>query len=439
VAAPTAAAAPKYGGTYRTPVTGEAPHMDTHQTNNNIINVGGISLAYSRLVKLYSGPNRRGEDAEVRGDLAESWTQADDVTYTFKLRPNVKWQNIAPVNGRPLVAEDVKYSFERILGLKVNASFLGGVEKVEAVDPQTVKLTVAPPDSDFLASLASVTNTVVPHETVELKGDLKEGPVIGTGAWILQEWKPNQIAVVKKNPDYFLKGLPYLDEIQFVRFADADTAQSAFRSRQLHTAPTGYAFRDIQNLKQVIPGLQVSTDKNQAYWLELGMNSESPPLNDVRVRRAFQIGFDRQVIMDTIFDGLGYYSVPFMLPGFDWIVPEDELRNKWYKRDVAGAKRLLAEAGHPNGIDVEMTHLKFALQWQTAAELTIAQLQEAGIRATLKLLDQPTFSASVRRNGEFQTFHAANEASSSTNAYLFSSYHSKGGAEPRQGQGPEVG
>src|SRR5438445_10945653 len=60
-------AAPKYGGVYRTPVSGEAPHMDTHQTNNNIINVGGISLAYSRLVKLYSGPNRKGEDAEVRG------------------------------------------------------------------------------------------------------------------------------------------------------------------------------------------------------------------------------------------------------------------------------------------------------------------------------------------------------------------------------------
>src|SRR5205823_888280 len=112
---------------------------------------------------------------------------------------------------------------------------------------------------------------------------------------------------------------------------------------------------------------------------------------DVRVRRAIQIAIDRQTIFETVFDKLGYYSVPFLLPSLDWNLPEDELKGKWYKRDVATAKRLLAEAGVPNGFDIEMAHFKYSDLWLTAAELTIAQLKEIGIRGTLKILDQAAF------------------------------------------------
>src|SRR5262249_50746517 len=138
------------------------------------------------------------------GDLAESWQQADDTTWIFKLRSGVKWQNIAPVNGRDLLAEDVVYSFNRQNPEQINSSRLDGIPKFEAPDKSTVKLTLARPNADLLASLSACQNKVVPREVVEQKGDLKEGPLIGTGPWILEKWDPaDGRATLRKNPDYF--------------------------------------------------------------------------------------------------------------------------------------------------------------------------------------------------------------------------------------------
>src|SRR2546426_950533 len=108
--------------------------------------------------------------AAPAADLAASWEQPDDVTYLFKLQPGVKFQNIAPVNGRPVTANDVKFSFERQIALKTNAGRLPAIDRIEVVDPQTVKIVSPKPDADFLVSLAFASNRIVPHETVEAKG-----------------------------------------------------------------------------------------------------------------------------------------------------------------------------------------------------------------------------------------------------------------------------
>src|SRR5262249_51232650 len=125
---------PKYGGTFSFPFNFEAPHMDVHQTATALLHAWGPGAAYSRLVRFKVGPGTEHGTATPVGDLAESWTQPDDLTYIFKLRPGVKWQNIAPVNGRELVAQDVVYSFQRQIDLKTNAGFLGPITKLEAPD-----------------------------------------------------------------------------------------------------------------------------------------------------------------------------------------------------------------------------------------------------------------------------------------------------------------
>src|SRR5207245_10903067 len=109
---------------------------------------------------------------EIEGDLAEKWDQPDDLTYVFKLRPGVKHQNIAPVNGREVDAEDVVVSFNRQLALKVNSTFLAGITQVEAPDTGTVKITLAKPNADFLWSLASFFCKVLPPAPLA-SGDLK--------------------------------------------------------------------------------------------------------------------------------------------------------------------------------------------------------------------------------------------------------------------------
>jgi ABC-type transport system substrate-binding protein len=125
---------PKYGSTLRVANSGAVTNLDL-QAPGGSPSPFTYGCAYSQLLKYKHGPDIKPPAYLVTGDLAESWEQPDDLTYIFKLRPGVKWQNIAPVNGRELVAEDVKYSFERILGLKVNASLLGDRGRAPAGSP----------------------------------------------------------------------------------------------------------------------------------------------------------------------------------------------------------------------------------------------------------------------------------------------------------------
>src|SRR5439155_4473853 len=108
------------------------------------------SVCYSTLMTYRSGADIQAPSYIPTGDLAESWEQPDDLTYIFKLRRGVKFHNIAPVNGRELVADDLLYSYQRILAKKSFAGFLAGIAKTEAVDKATLKLTLQRPNPDIL-------------------------------------------------------------------------------------------------------------------------------------------------------------------------------------------------------------------------------------------------------------------------------------------------
>src|SRR5439155_18796330 len=122
-----------------------------------------------------------------------------------------KFQAVAPVNGRILTADDVVYSLNRQRDLKVNAGPLANVARAEAVDPAMLKLTLARADADLLVNLAAQENKVVAKEAVDLKGDLKEGPVVGSGAWLYVDGDPATRTTVRRNLDYFVRGTPYVD------------------------------------------------------------------------------------------------------------------------------------------------------------------------------------------------------------------------------------
>src|SRR5262249_15553281 len=149
---------------------------------------GGVGpyICYSQLLTYKWGPDIKSPSYIPTGDLAESWTQADDTTYLFKLRSGVKWHNIAPVNGRELIAEDIIYSYERVRELKSQAGFLAGITKMEAVDKLTLKLTLDKPNPDVLDNLAQNKLSIVARERVEQTGGkLDESPLIGSGPFIL--------------------------------------------------------------------------------------------------------------------------------------------------------------------------------------------------------------------------------------------------------------
>src|SRR5262249_19334523 len=147
----------KYGGTIRTSRTTVAPHLDPHQFMGSPAGAFGYGIAYSRLFKFKLGPDVKFPAFIPTGDLAESWQQADETTLPVKLRPNVKWHNIAPVNGRTFTAEDAAYSISRMKtpGFPTT-SLMALIDRAEAVDPLTLRLRLKNPDADLLINLGSV-------------------------------------------------------------------------------------------------------------------------------------------------------------------------------------------------------------------------------------------------------------------------------------------
>ena len=168
--------------------------MDVHQEVQETLTSLGPGIVYSRLLRLRTGREEELPQPSLllECELCENWEMVDSLTYRFQLRKGIRWQNIRPVNGRELTAEDVVFSYERqrTPGL-ANASLLQRIQTVEAEGRYTLKITQTPgfPDADFLLSLADGHTKVVAKEAVDVNGDLREGPVIGSGPWI---WKSTQ-------------------------------------------------------------------------------------------------------------------------------------------------------------------------------------------------------------------------------------------------------
>jgi peptide/nickel transport system substrate-binding protein len=419
-------AQPKLGGVLRFPGT-DVAHFDIHQTSTSVLHsIYAINL--SKLIQFKVGADVVQPGLIPVPDLAESWTQPDDVTYLFKMRSGAKWQNIPPVNGREVVADDVVYSFNRQVALKVNAGLLAGVDRFEAPDKSTVRITLKRPDADFLVSLASGPCRIVAHENVEAKGDLKELPVIGSGPWILDpaETKIGVGYFLRRNPDYYVKGFPYLDGLRFTILLDAATTQAAFRSRALDVYSIVSDQQTLDGIRKAVPDASVTRIPNLA-TAELGMKVDSGPTQDVRVRRAVSKAINRQQIIDTIYGGAGWYNPGFALPSADWGLSQDELK-RLYQPDPNGARALLKEAGLDRlEVRAPVTDVGNG-QYVTVAELVKAQLEAGGIFVTLDVMPHQQWVEVVGTRGTYDLYIGTSGSflSTTANGDLFTRYRSNG-------------
>jgi peptide/nickel transport system substrate-binding protein len=429
-AAPTAAGGatpaavrpqPKYGGAFRTAVNGEVPNLDPHQVIQNLYHGPGPGAAYSKLM-MYRTDAKPGELLPT-GDLAESWEQPDEATYIFRLRKNAKFHNVAPVNGRAVVAGDVKYSFERQIALKINASGLPKFDKIDLVDPQTLRLVSPQPNADFLTTLAGTWNKVVPHEAVDAKGDLKEGLVIGSGPWVFEKWDRPSGTSLTKNPDYYVAGYPRLDRLAFIRIDDTSTAYSAFRAKDLDALITGVTSQSAETLKKADPNIVLESFRS-ANGVMMIMNANRPPLNDVRVRQAIFKAIAKQQIIDAVYSGQGWLSAGVPMPRAEDYLPDDEI-GVLYKQDLTATKQLLAAAGVPSDLDIELHVLNFGTTYKDTAELVQSDLAKAGLKSHIRLSDtNATWAASVYNEGSYDIGIGAFQVST-TSSDLVAGYHSQ--------------
>ena len=398
---------PRRGGTI-TIRAWDPPHFDLH-------GVGGfsyksqvvLSFTHSRLLRHKAGPAVPPGVFPIEGDVAESWSQPSLTTYVFKLRRGVRWHAKPPVNGRELTAEDVRYSVERFLTTQgnANAQMLQSVDKVETPDKYSVKFTLKQPFAWFLDTLANpMAVAIVAKECVDKFGDLrKPESVVGTGPWMLDSYRPNVGMTLVRHPGYFMAGLPHIDRVELVVDEDNASRLAAFLSGKYHL---GWEFPGTINrtdwvqikdtLQQKRPGLRTE-DFPGNVMTHISMRVDRPPFNDVRVRRAMSLALDRQGILDSIAEGAGTPNPPVPTALKEWSIPMAQLGEggQWYRYDPAEAKRLLAQAGYPNGFAGSMCFTTYGSTILVdAAQLIIKHLKDIGIEARLDQKEYGAYAAS---------------------------------------------
>jgi len=408
-----AAQTPKRGGTL-TLRTWDPPHFDhilAHAYKTHVV----TSFTHSRLLKHRAGPAVKPGALAIEGDLAESWQQTNDTTYVFKLRKGVRFHGKPPVNGRELTAEDVRYTFERILTAPGSAgiSMFRSVASVEAVDRHTVKFTLKEPFAWFLDMLASpMAAAIVAKECVDKFGDLKKPEaMIGSGPWMLDSYKPNTGLTLVRNPQYFVPGLPYIDRVEMIVDEDNASRIAAFLGGKYDL---GWEFPGQINradwvqladqIKRRRPGIRTVEFPSNVVN-DLSMRTDRPPFNDARVRQAISMAIDRKELIESALEGVGVVNGPVAAALTDWALPIDQLGEgaKYYRYDPAEAKRLLAAAGHPNGLPVSVC---FATYGSTVLvdtmQLVLKHLKAVGIDAKLDQKEYGAYQATCRL-GKFES------------------------------------
>ena len=286
-------------------------------------------------------------DMTFKGVLAESWEIPDDVTYIFHIRQGVKFHN-----GREMTAEDVVYSFQRVLGqteygdigaLGSSASYYGGIASIEANDDYTVTITLSEPNAAFMANLTSSYGAIVCKEVVEANdGSLSAiDTMCGTGPFMYKESVVDNYITLVKNPDYWEEGAPKLDGITYYLLADESARLAALRTGDINLCSLS-----ALNLSEVEGDESIKVLSYQSNnYTYLGFNLSNEALQDVRVRQAMSMAIDRQAIIDYVYNGEATVST-FVAPAMGHWVWDAPTESPLYTQDIEGAKALMEEAGY---------------------------------------------------------------------------------------------
>ncbi|MFQ5846424.1 MAG: ABC transporter substrate-binding protein [Candidatus Methylomirabilales bacterium] len=390
---------PRAGGSYHyTLGPSDPPSLDpVHITD---------TVSHAVASELYDGLVTFDPNLKIQPAIARRWVvSGDGRTYTFDLRPGVRFHN-----GRAVTAEDFRYSFERLLHpdtrsertwilekLQGAREFMMGkapdVSGIKVLGPHKLQLTLERPFAPFLALLAYPAASVVPREVVERWGRQFSTHPVGTGPFRFREWRHDDRVILKANPDYF-RGAPYLDQIVFRVIPDEMSRFQEFRAGNLdHTdIPTGL-FAVVRN--------DPSLSRMLASRPSLGINAiqfnleRSPFRGNRKLRQAFNYSVDKEAIAQVILEGRVLSARSVLPPGM--FAHNPELRG--YPHNKKLAARLLAEAGYAGGRGLPPLRLYYntGLVNRKIAEFIQGALRAIGVTIELRELDWPAYLNLVDR------------------------------------------
>jgi glutathione transport system substrate-binding protein len=311
-------------------------------------------------------------------ELARSYTLApDNKTYTFVLR-NAKFQN-----GDPVTANDVKFTFEKILDVKTGASYrteMSVIDKMEVINKKTLKITLKTPCKPFIQYLAIPEAGIVSEKWVAKHSNLSAEPM-GAGPFQFVSWDKGQNIKLKKFKGYYKKGFPKVDMLKFNFYADDDARTNAIRSGDADIIE----FVPWKDIKILLKEPNLKTVSQFGPFMEVLFNVNYKPLSNPKVRQAISYAIDRKKILNTAFNGRGrpMYGPPIQKGTIGY---NPKLDN-YFSHSLTKAKALLAEAGYGNGFKLRLLSTStYAMHQQTAVSVQ-DDLKKIGLDVTLDLPD----------------------------------------------------
>jgi peptide/nickel transport system substrate-binding protein len=364
-----------------TSLAGAAPSGTLRQAHEvsfgNASDVDPISKSRVFIVteKIMSRLVRPGLDGKPAADLALSWTpNAAGTEWTFKLREGVTFHN-----GKPFTSADVVYSLKRVQDPKMDSparAAIKMIDKIEATDAKTVKMTLAAPYADLPLVLTDYRLMMIPDGS----GDTIKSTGIGTGPFKLEKFDAQGTTTLVANMNYF-DGPPGVAKVEIIGIPDAQARFQALMGKQVDLLPTSISPQQ-KTLLERSGGFSFQTVPT-GNWRGIVFRTDMKPWSDVRVRKAVRLAVDRKALLELAGGGLG--SLACDTP----VGPADQYRwNSTCNQDIAKAKALLAEAGFPNGIDFELPVSTVEGVWPAMAEVYQQQVAAAGIR--VKIVQVPS-------------------------------------------------
>jgi len=387
-AAPAQAGVPKTVGPKETFIYGMAAdptNLDPHVTVDGL-SISAMQRTYDKLVDLRPGEPKPGAPLEVDPEAADSWTVSpDSLTYTFKLKPGLKF-----ADGSPLDANAVKWSFDRMMKInKTGAANIRQLKSTEAKDPTTVVMTLSEPYAYFLPALGAYAASIVNPKAQQNEKDgdgaqaFLANNTMGSGPYVISEWRRGEQITLDYNPNWWGKE-PALKRV-IIRLIPESTNMKLALGKGDVDFTSSISIPEMLTM-QGTPGVKIVEAPSLSFSLAY-LNNTKAPLDNVKVRQAMSYAMNYDVHVKDIIQGKGRPAkgpLGYGMEGYD-----ENL--KGYTYDPAKAKALLAEAGFPNGFEIQLT---YSSQGSSTADdtalLAQSNLADVGIKVNIEKVAEPT-------------------------------------------------
>jgi len=422
------------GGTLRFAVPEGPPHTDPHLTVSSGLLTWGTGQSYSRLFKFdlnNGGP-------VVVCDLCSSWTLSTPITLNIKLRGDINWQDIPPLNGRTVTAQDIVFSLKRQATNEYpNASLLSSVADFTAIGDSDIVIRLLTPDSEILEKLADSHSRIVAPEVVKANGDLRRGPTIGSGPWITTESQADMTRLIV-NPSYY-GDIPYLDGLDIQVMPGQGTRVAGMRSKILDVAQADWSL--ISDATEKFEEIEWTGISNSAAGIEIAMNTARSPIDRQDVRKAMMLAWDpliADLMQEDATENEDYPSISLGLPLLnpDWQLSTTDLGNRFNDPKQANTILSSTEGVPPEGLTIKVG--EYGSEYIDMAQHMVEELTSAGIQTKLERVSTRTFGDEVWVNGNYDIFVGAPLPISSTTGYLFAIHHADGPWNTTGYSNPEI-